>query len=209
MNQRPTCNAAQPTKIQTRKSCPVTGPPVTPQSHLSCSVIQRNVQPQTTMTTSDAVKRRRLLFIEANPNLHRGPASNPVFTRAAASATVVMIRVHTEWHSQLVLSLGRARNNRGQPPIRVGADRRVCFTLMTTLLLCALVGDGALSSLVPRRPYWVQEASAILYPVSVVFLTFAHIPGAGFYCQAGNPSSLAACSSAVSIVTNRSIFRTA
>lgn len=208
MNQRPTCTAAQPTKIQTTKSRPVTGPPVTPQSHLSCSLIQRNVQPQTTMTTSDAVKRRRLLFIEANPNPHRGPASNPVCTWVAASATVVLIRVRTEWHSQLVLSLGRAEQPR--PASDPGRDRSACAHYLDDDVAAVRVGwRRRLSSLVPGRPYWVQEASAILYTVSVVFLTFAHVPGAGYYCQAGNPSSLAACSCAVSIVTNRSIFRTA
>lgn len=60
-------------------------------------------------------------------------------------------------------------------PCRVTSFSLARFVLMTALCLSMSVGGLVLFILLMARPYGLQEASAIVYTIAVVFFTFARI----------------------------------
>ena len=62
-------------------------------------------------------------------------------------------------------------------PCRGASFSLARFVLLATLFLCLIVGSVPLFLLLPEKLFGVQEASAIVYTIFVVFLTFAATRG--------------------------------
>jgi intracellular septation protein A len=69
-------------------------------------------------------------------------------------------------------------SNRGHTPIPAGVRPSLArFVLLVTLFLCLILGTLPLFFLLMKRPYRLQETSAILYTIFAVFFTFAATRG--------------------------------